>query len=91
MRSGKITRDEASLEIKSTPPYDDNKIWYYTNQMPSIPKYFFDRGFIDGRVESYIRPREFFPRYDFKKYRAFWWVLMKLKVVPYTMYAKYCK
>lgn len=91
VRSGKITRDEASLEIKSTPPYDDNKIWYYTNQMPSIPKYFFDRGFIDGRVESYIRPREFFPRYDFKKYRAFWWVLMKLKVVPYTMYAKYCK
>lgn len=35
--------------------------------------------------------RSDFPRYDFKKYRAFWWVLMKLKVVPYTMYAKYCK
>lgn len=35
--------------------------------------------------------RSHFPRYNFKKYRAFWWVLMKAKVVPYTFYAKYCK
>ena len=37
------------------------------------------------------KDRSDFPRYNFKKYRAFWWVLMKLKAVPYTMYAKYCK
>ena len=31
-----------------------------------------------------------FDRYDFKKYKAFIWILYKLKVVPYTFYKKYC-
>ncbi len=37
-----------------------------------------------------IRERTYFKRYNFKKYRPLIWLLMKLKVVPYTFYIKYC-
>lgn len=75
VRSGKITK-LAAKDILSVPiHYPDRE------GMWSVP----------NSDSSYMSSREMFPRYDFKKYKAFWWILMKLKVVPYTMYAKYCK
>jgi hypothetical protein len=39
---------------------------------------------------SPIGSREKFARYNFKKWRILVWALAKLKIVPYTMYKKYC-
>jgi hypothetical protein len=41
-------------------------------------------------VRSAKQARLNFDRYNFKKYRALIWLLMKFKVVPYTFYKKYC-
>jgi hypothetical protein len=38
-----------------------------------------------------VRDRSFFKRYNFKRYRPLIWVLMKLKVLPYTFFVKYAK
>ena len=38
-----------------------------------------------------IQERTNFDRYNFRKYKFIFWLLMRLKVVPYTFYVKYCK
>ena len=38
-----------------------------------------------------IRERSYFGKYNFKKYRILIWLLMKLKVIPFTFYVKYAK
>lgn len=44
----------------------------------------------DFKYSNVIRERSYFGRYNFKKYKVLIWILMKLQVVPYTFYKKYC-
>lgn len=41
--------------------------------------------------ESRRQSRDTFDRYDFKKWKLVIWVLAKMKIVPWTMYVKYCR
>jgi hypothetical protein len=38
-----------------------------------------------------VGSRDNFKKYNFKKWKPLFWVLEKMKVVPYTFYVKYCK
>lgn len=40
---------------------------------------------------SRIQPRTNFARYNFKRWKVVIWLLAKLKIVPWTMFAKYCR
>lgn len=40
---------------------------------------------------SRIRSRDQFRQYNFKKWRIAFWILAKMKIVPHTLYAKYCR
>lgn len=40
---------------------------------------------------SPIRPRSDYKQTNYKKLRPLFWILTKLKITPYSMYAKYCK
>lgn len=76
IRSGYITKDEAKKALEQIPWFD------------------YSDPFCDEmRKVSNMIPvvdRKIYGRYNFKKYRAVIWLLMKLKVVPYTFYKKYC-
>lgn len=41
--------------------------------------------------ESRPQSRTTFDRYNFKRWKLVIWVLAKMKIVPWTMYAKYCR
>jgi hypothetical protein len=75
VRSGTMSKDAAKIKMKLKPKFDLTKL----NDRTSMP-------YMDN-----IRDRSEFDHYDFKKWRAVIWALAKLKVVPYTMFAKYCK
>jgi hypothetical protein len=75
VRSGKLLKGKAKQMYSQKPTFDLNK-------MPM------------GYIELLTSPktnRKMFDRYNFKAWRPVFWVLMKLKVVPYTFYIKYCK
>jgi hypothetical protein len=38
-----------------------------------------------------IMPRSLYKKTNFKKYKLIFWALMKLNIVPYTFFVKYCK
>jgi hypothetical protein len=38
-----------------------------------------------------IRKREHFARYNFKRWKFVIWLLAKMKIIPFTMYFKYCR
>lgn len=40
---------------------------------------------------SPIKPRSAYKQTNYKRWKPVFWLLVKLKVVPYSMYAKYCK
>ena len=40
---------------------------------------------------SPIKDRKIYGGYNFKRYRIVFWILAKLKIVPFTLYSKYCK
>lgn len=42
-------------------------------------------------LKSKIKDRNEYDHYDFKKYKWIIWILAKMKVIPITMYVKYCK
>jgi hypothetical protein len=77
VRSGAISKKEAKKEFSQKSEFDLNKL-----------------GKRLGEIMAYAqfpkRPRTDFDKYDFKKYKAVIWVLMKFKVVPFTFYKKYC-
>ena len=75
VRSGTISKAAAKIKMTLRPTFDLSKL----NERTCEP---------DMRI---IRDRSTFDHYDFKKWRAVIWILAKLRVVPYTMYAKYCK
>lgn len=41
--------------------------------------------------ESGISDRSVYDKYNFKKYKLVIWILAKMKIVPWTMYVKYCR
>ena len=75
VRSGTMTKRAAKMAFEQKPTFD------------------FDRPMCDllPRHSGDVCDRSEYDHYDFKKWRAVIWMLAKLKVVPYTMYAKYCK
>lgn len=76
MRSGEITRNDAlNLLAAEHAEFDVNK----------LPHEF--RDCITGKIGD----RNDFKRYDFRKYRLLVWVLVKLKVLPSTLYYKFCR
>jgi len=75
VRSGTMSKEAAKIKMKLKPKFDLSKLN--------------DRTFVADL--DHIRDRSEFDRYDFKKWWPVIWLLAKLKVVPYTMYAKYCK
>lgn len=77
MRSGVITRAEAENELKQESDFDMSVFGYR-------------QAHIEWMCNSNIQDRENFDRYNFKAWRPLIWGLMKLRVVPYTFYKKYC-
>lgn len=78
IRSGKMNKEEAKELLKQKPAFDLNKY-------PELKKKIH---FVKG---GEIRSRDDFEKYDFKKWKWVIWGLVKMKVIPLTMYVKYCK
>ena len=77
VRSGKLSKEEAKEIFAKKSEFDFSKLG------PSAER-------ILRLVNIRKGDRSNFDKYDFKKYRAFIYILAKLKVVPYTFYVKYC-
>lgn len=75
VRSGTLTKEAARVKMKLKPKFDLKKLN--------------DRTFTV--LPMHTKNRADFAHYDFKKWRAVIWLLAKMRVVPYTMYVKYCK
>ncbi len=78
IRSGTLIKNTALAILENKPTFAFSKFGDYSTRVQAL-------------IRSKIRPRESFDRYDFKKYKVVIWILAKLKVVPWTMYVKYCK
>lgn len=79
VRSGIMTREEAAEEFKVKSEFD----------ICQFPATYYD-DIMSVFKHSKIKPRSTYKRYNFRKYRAIMWVLMKLGTIPRTMYIKYC-
>jgi hypothetical protein len=78
IREGKITKEAAKEILKTHPSFD----------MADLGA---RQGYIERLCNIAIkRPRSAFKSTNFKRYRVIFWVLMKLKIVPFTMWKKYC-
>ncbi len=75
MRSGDLTRKEAKRII------ENNKYNLNTKYFKQLNWY----------VGVNTAQRSDFKRTNFKKHRLIFWIAAKLRIVPYTFYAKYCK
>ena len=78
VRSGRLTKQQARDIFAEKSQFDMNKFGDYQtkiNQLTAMSK---------GERSSY-------DKYNFKAYRPLIWILMKMKVVPYTFFIKYCK
>lgn len=80
IRSGDIKKDAALKILENVTPFDLDKLGANKSQIMKA-------------AEGYKRDRKDFDHYEFKKYpmKGLVWLLAKMKVVPYTMYAKYCR
>jgi len=79
IRENKITKRDA-LKILQTPSYFD------TRDLGEKEKYLLR--LVDRAA---IKPRSDYKMTNFKAYRPLFWILVKLGVVPQSMYNKYCK
>jgi tRNA(Ile)-lysidine synthase TilS/MesJ len=77
IRSGKITRAQAIEKLREEITLPSEVI-----NIAESNKHLVDRR---------VRDRLEFNRYNFKRYRILIWLMMKLGVVPYTFYKKYCR
>jgi hypothetical protein len=77
VRSGKLTKEQAREKFNIKSEFDITKLGSSAERMLRL-------------VNIRKRDRSEFERYDFKKYKHLIWILVKLKVVPYTFYVKYC-
>jgi len=78
VRSGVMSKSEAKLIMQIPPRFDMNKLGELRYR-------------IEEAAQSEKQDRSNFKKYNFKKYRIIVYLLMKLKIVPYTFYVKYCK
>lgn len=79
IREGKITKEYAKELLQSPFEFDLNDLGERKNHILHL---------VDS---SPIQPRSNFKQTNYKKYRWLFWLLVKLNVVPRSMYAKYCK
>jgi hypothetical protein len=77
VRSGLMTKEDAQIKLSKRPEFDFTKF----GESADV---------IFKATLGDIGDRSNFDRYNFKAYRPLIWILMKLKVVPYTFYKKYC-
>lgn len=76
VRSGKITKQHAKIKLSKPPSIDGEKINLdWLHYATVIP----------------INDRSQFDRYNFKRLKPLIWVLMKMKVVPFSFWSKYAK
>lgn len=75
VRTGTIDKVTAQMRLMTKPSFDDDKI------PMSVMK----------EAWGPIRDRSEFAHYNFKRWKYIIWLLAKMKVVPFTMYVKYCK
>ena len=76
IRSGELTKLKAQALFEIKPTFDRNKLGEH-------------KALIEVYSSQERGNRADFDHYDFKKYRIIIWMLMKLKIVPYTFYTKY--
>lgn len=78
VRSGKLKKEyaEALFEIKGS--FDSSKLGEKEKLILDAVKH-----------RLGVFQRSYFDRYNFKRYKFLIWLLMKLKIVPYTFYKKY--
>lgn len=74
VRSGSITREEALMEYNKPSDFVFTKIPHS----------------MIGKIDSEIKPRSVYKKYNFKKYKFVIYILWVLKVVPQTFLKKYC-
>lgn len=84
IRAGEITKEFALKRLKETPmlTFAESDIASRLN----IP--------VVKLLEIFHQPIKYYTaygHYDFRKYRLIFWLLTRLKVLPYTFYYKYCK
>jgi hypothetical protein len=77
IRSGNLDKATALEMLANKPEFDFDKFGDYKS---TILKNF----------DNWVGFRTSYDKYNFKKYRILIWILVKLKVVPYTFYKKYC-
>jgi hypothetical protein len=77
VRAGQLSKTEARKKFAEKSEFDLNKLGKRLGSIMALSN-------------SPKRPRTDFDKYDFKKYKAVIWLLMKFKVVPFTFYKKYC-
>ena len=77
VRSGKLTKEEAKEKLAVKSKFDFAKLGTSAERMLRL---------FNMRLGS----RDNFDKYNFKKYKYIMLLLVKLKVIPYTFYIKYC-
>jgi len=78
VRSGRLTKQQARKLFNVKSSFDFDKLGK-------------DKERIKKLISLPIGNRNNFKKYNFKKYKFLFWILQKMKVVPYTFYIKYCK
>lgn len=78
IREGKITKEEARKVLKTPAQFNLDDLGKRKNHILNLVN------------RSPIRPRSDYKITNFKALRPIFWVMMKLGVVPATMYTKYC-
>jgi len=75
VRSGLISRDAAQVELSTPSPFDLSLI------EPEIL----------SQISTTINSRDEYKKYDYKKYKWLIWLLCKIRIMPMTVYLKYCR
>ena len=77
VRSGKLTKEEAKEKLAVKSEFDFAKLGTSATRILRL-------------VNMRLGSRDNFDKYNFKKYKYIMLLLVKLKVIPYTFYIKYC-
>lgn len=80
IRSGDLKKETALKILENSPAFNLDKLGPHKSQIMKA-------------AEGPTRDRKDFDRYNFKRYpmKGLVWLLVKLKVMPYTVWAKYCR
>jgi hypothetical protein len=77
VRSGKLTKEQAKEKLAVKSEFDFSKLGDNGERMLRL-------------VNMRLGSRDTYDKYNFKKYKYLMLLLVKLKVIPYTFYIKYC-